>query len=83
MTAGSVQFLWSSYERLDFSKFDVVFAYLSPAAMDALWRKASTEMRPGSQLVSFEFPVVGVAEACAVFTQNGAGNARKLYVWTF
>lgn len=81
--AASVRFLWSSYERLDFSKFDVVFAYLSPAAMDALWRKASAEMRPGSQLVSFEFPVVGVPEAFTVAAHKGPDHGHKLYVWTF
>jgi hypothetical protein len=34
-------------KRLDFGNYDVVFAYLSPAAMGGLWRKAAAEMRPG------------------------------------
>lgn len=83
ITASPVRFLWSSYERLDFSEFDVVFAYLSPAAMDALWHKASTEMRSGSRLASLEFPVTGVADQFVVSTQNSPSNDRKLYVWTF
>jgi hypothetical protein len=32
--------------KTDFSQFDLVFAYLSPAAMSGLWRKAAAEMRP-------------------------------------
>ena len=84
-TGSSSRFLWSRYEQLDFSRFDVVFAYLSPAAMEALWHKASTEMRKDSRLVSFEFGVVGVAQAQAyVLEVEGSGAyARKLYVWTF
>lgn len=37
--------------------FDLVFAFLSPAPMPALWDKASAEMRPGTLLVSHSFEV--------------------------
>jgi SAM-dependent methyltransferase len=53
------RFIRGDYEDLDFGHYDLVFAYLSPAAMDALWRKARREMRPGSLLVSYEFVVDG------------------------
>ena len=51
----SADFKRGDYEALDFSQFDVIFAYLSPAAMPALWQKAQREMRPGSLLLSHEF----------------------------
>lgn len=41
----------------DFARYDVVYAFLSPVPMPALWRKASAEMRPRSWLVSNSFPV--------------------------
>ena len=53
-------FLRGDYESLDFADYDAVFAYLSPAAMTALWRKARREMRPGTRLVSNTFAVPGV-----------------------
>lgn len=53
------RFMQGDYNTLDFAQFDVVFAYLSPAAMPALWQKARSEMRPGSLLLSYEFPVPG------------------------
>jgi SAM-dependent methyltransferase len=53
-------FMRGDYGQLDFAEFDVVFAYLSPAAMSALWEKASVEMRPGALLLSYEFPISGV-----------------------
>jgi hypothetical protein len=40
--------------------YDLVYAFLSPAAMPALWRKAGAEMRPGSWLVSYRFEIPGV-----------------------
>lgn len=43
--------------RLDLGDFDLVYAFLSPAPMPALWSKARDEMRPGSLLVSNSFPV--------------------------
>jgi hypothetical protein len=45
--------LWDS----DLAQYDVVFAYLSPVPMDALWRKAKQEMRPGSVFISNTFAV--------------------------
>ncbi len=55
----AAQFIRGDYDALDFEQFDVVFAYLSPAAMPALWQKVQREMRPGSLLLSYEFPVEG------------------------
>jgi hypothetical protein len=48
---------WGSLWDSDLSQYDVVFAYLSPVPMDALWRKAKQEMRPGSVFISNTFAV--------------------------
>lgn len=48
---------WGSFWDCDLSPFDVVFAYLSPVPMAALWEKARREMRPGSRFISNTFPV--------------------------
>ncbi|GAB4060000.1 class I SAM-dependent methyltransferase [Uliginosibacterium sediminicola] len=37
--------------------FDVVYAFLSPVPMSALWSKAVREMRPGSLLISNTFAI--------------------------
>lgn len=79
--AGSkARFLRGDYENLNFGNFDVVFAYLSPAAMDALWRKAAAEMRPGSVLISYEFSIDGREPEQRLVT----GDSKKiLYIWHF
>ncbi len=71
------QFLRCNYEAMNFSEFDAVFAYLSPAAMNALWTKAKKEMRPGSMLMSYEFPVIGVEADLSICIEN----RKSLYVW--
>ncbi|NWJ40770.1 MAG: class I SAM-dependent methyltransferase [Geothrix sp.] len=43
--------------RTDLTGFDVVYAFLSPVPMPALWAKAQRELRPGSRLVSHSFEV--------------------------
>ena len=48
---------WGSLWDSDLSKYDVVFAYLSPVPMDELWQKARKEMRPGSLFISNTFTV--------------------------
>jgi hypothetical protein len=71
-------FLWGDYGRLDFSSYDVVFAYLSPAAMPALWRKARAEMSQGSLLLSYAFPVPGVEPDIVVEVDD---DGPSLYGW--
>ena len=81
MLAGrNVRFVRGDYETLDFGDYDVVFAYLSPAVMGALWRKASAEMRPGSLLLSYEF---GIGEKAPDVTIEPAGRGPLLYGWRF
>jgi len=46
------QSMWS----LSMNDFDVVYAFLSPAPMERLWRKAKDEMREGTMLISNSFP---------------------------
>jgi SAM-dependent methyltransferase len=48
--------LWT----VDLSDVDVVYTFLSPEPMPALYRKAKAEMKPGSLLVSNSFAVEGI-----------------------
>ena len=48
---------WGSLWNINLSQYDIVFAYLSPVPMDALWRKAKQEMRPGSLFISNTFAI--------------------------
>jgi SAM-dependent methyltransferase len=74
------RFMLGDYEKLNFGKYDVVFAYLSPAAMTALWRKAEAEMRPGSVLLSYEF---AIAEREPDRRVASADSRKILYIWHF
>jgi SAM-dependent methyltransferase len=78
ISPGNSRFIRGNYDRLDFSSFDVVFAYLSPAAMQALWEKANAEMRPGTLLLSYEFAIPG-AEPNLTCTPIDGGPV--LYGW--
>jgi SAM-dependent methyltransferase len=74
-----VIFMRRDYAALNLADFDVVFAFLSPAAMPALWQQAQAQMRSGSLFISLSFTVdtrppdqvVALAE----------GNRHTLYVW--
>lgn len=57
------RFVRANYENLNFAEYDIIFAYLSPAAMPALWSKAQREMRKESLLLSYEFAISGVTPA--------------------
>jgi hypothetical protein len=80
LAANNVRFVRGDYEQLDLGDYDVVFAYLSPAAMGALWRKASAEMRPGALLLSYEF---GIMTKPPDLTIVPTGRGPSLYGWHF
>jgi SAM-dependent methyltransferase len=65
---------------VDLSRYDVVYAFLSPAPMQALWAKARREMRPGSRFVSLAFPVPGVAPDRIIAVSDQPRHT--LHVWT-
>jgi SAM-dependent methyltransferase len=80
LTASRARFIRGDYERLDFADFDVVFCYLSPAAMPALYAKCLAEMKTGSKLMSYEFIIADCPPDLVIpITQNGV----SLYVWDF
>ena len=73
-----VSFQLGDYRALNFADYDVIFAYLSPAAMLALWDKAQHEMRPGSLLISLDFDIPGVQPNRCIQAEHGSS---ALYVW--
>ncbi|MEQ1591924.1 MAG: class I SAM-dependent methyltransferase [Thiobacillaceae bacterium] len=79
LSGSQVQFHRKDYGRITLADYDVVFVFLSPAAMDGIWRKAQAEMRSGTLLLSLSFPVPDVPPS---FTAQVAGGARHvLYGW--
>ncbi|MCB5189299.1 class I SAM-dependent methyltransferase [Methylobacillus arboreus] len=73
-------FKYGDYQAVNLSRYDVVFAYLSPAAMPDLWRKAEKEMQAGSLLISYEFEIPGVAPKLQIQERP---DAPSIFVWEF
>jgi len=79
-TASRAHFIRGDYEKCNFADFDVVFCYLSPAAMPALYAKCLAEMKTGTRLMSYEFIIADRQPDLVIpITQNGV----SLYVWDF
>jgi SAM-dependent methyltransferase len=67
--------LWSA----PWSGCDLVYLFQRPESMAPAWRKACRELRPGSWLVSLEFPVPG--QAPTLQTDAPPGGARAVYAY--
>jgi hypothetical protein len=65
--------------RTDLADFEVVYAFLSPVPMPALWAKARRELKPGSRLISHSFDVPGEIPQ-QIIPVHGRVGARLL-VW--
>lgn len=74
----NVEFVLGDFQELDFSKFDVVYTYLSPVVMQGVWAKALAEMRHGTLFISYEFNVDGRK---ADFEIQCEEEGACLYVW--
>jgi len=51
------QFLRQDYRRMNFAQQDLIFAFLSPAAMPALYLQAKKQMKTGAILASYCFEI--------------------------
>ena len=74
-----VSFMRNDFAALDLAGFDVVFAFLSPAAMPGLWQQAQSQMRSGTLFISLAFPV-NDRQPDQVVAQD-AGARHTLYAW--
>ncbi len=70
---------WGDFWNRDLAPYDVVYAYLSPVPMVALWRKARREMHPGSILISNSFAVPGVEPECCLELNDF--ERSRLFLW--
>lgn len=59
--------------------YDVVYAFLSPAMMPDVWRKAQDEMQGGALLVSNSFEIPGAPPDQAIELNDWKG--ARLYLW--
>ena len=75
----NVEWLRGDLFSPDWSGYDLVYAFLSPVPMPAVWAKAIAEMRPGSLLVSNSFEVPG-HEADAVI-EVGDRRGTRLFLY--
>ncbi|MDP1929724.1 MAG: class I SAM-dependent methyltransferase [Thiobacillus sp.] len=74
-----VTFLRRDYAALDLAGFDVVFAFLSPAAMPGVWQQAQAQMRRGSLLISLSFDMRARQPDHVIALAEGARHT--LYAW--
>lgn len=74
-----VAFMRRNYGMLDLAEFDVVFAFLSPAAMPALWQQAQSQMRSGGLFISLSFSVATRQPDHVLPLAEGARHT--LYAW--
>jgi hypothetical protein len=78
VSGSGARFCRQDYNALNLADYDIVFAYLSPAAMPALWSKARSEMRKGSMLISYEFAVPDVAPSMTI---SPRANGPELHIF--
>jgi len=75
----NIEIIFSDFWSQNLGEFDVVYCFLSPVPMPALFEKARLQMKPGSLLVSNSFEVPGTP-ADDILEVDDARNT-KLHLW--
>ncbi|MCB6183609.1 class I SAM-dependent methyltransferase [Leeia sp. TBRC 13508] len=75
----NIRILNQDFMMTDWSCYDVIYVFQSPLVMEAIWKKALTEMHANSILISNSFEVPGVT-ATQEFSIAG-GRQNKLLMW--
>ncbi|SEQ77526.1 hypothetical protein SAMN05421690_1001109 [Nitrosomonas sp. Nm51] len=70
---------WGDLWQQNLSRYDIVYAYLSPAPMKILWKKICSEMRPGSVFISNTFIIPDIAPDDCIKLDDFSGST--LYIW--
>lgn len=70
---------YRSLWKVDLSRYDIVYCFLSPVPMPELWKKARAEMKKQSLLVSNTFEIPGVAPKQVIEMKDWRGS--KIFVW--
>jgi hypothetical protein len=79
LKGSSAKFKLGNYNELDFSDYDIIFAYLSPVAMSSLWEKAQSEMCSMTLLISCEFEIPNVKPS-RIIKAEGTTSSIYLYI---
>jgi len=81
LAAGASNIDWRRNDLFapSWADYDVVYAFLSPVPMPAVWAKAQAEMKPGSLLVSNSFAVPGIDPEQRIEVTDRRGTQLYLY----
>lgn len=74
-----VNWVRADFSAVNLSDFDVIYTFLSPAAMPYVWKRFQAEARADSLLISNAFVVENVPPISTVVT--GTRSRDRLYIW--
>lgn len=70
---------WGDIWQAELANYNVVYAFLSPAPMPALWEKIQSEMRPGSLFISNSFAVPDISVSIIIDVDDA--RQSRLYCY--
>jgi len=74
----NIEIIRGDFRNIDFSKFDVIYCYLSPKLMQTLGPKFKKELSRGARVVSLAFEIPNLKPAK---TKNV--NNKKIYLYGY
>lgn len=83
MGISGIEVKWKNFWKVNIRDADVVFCYLFPDVMERLSEKLKGELRPGTRVISCNFPLPGWKHSDVLFPQSSSyGDPIYLYRFT-
>ena len=76
----NVLWTYGNMWHINLKDYDIVYAFLSPDPMSRLWKKASSEMRAGSMLISNSFTINDAHPASIEYINDKRGTILYCYI---
>ena len=80
MGMSSIQIRFRNFFKVDLSKAKIISCYLFPDVMPDLARKLKTELRPGTYVVSFNFPLPSFSPI-KVLRPEGSLHSDPIFIY--
>jgi len=77
-----IEVRWGNFWKVNIRDADVVFCYLFPDVMERLARKLETELRPGTRVISCNFPLPGWRYSEVLYPESSL-HGDPIYCYQF
>jgi len=81
LVKSKAKIFYKNFNQVSLEKYDVVFCYLLERCMSRLRKKFDQELKPGTTVISFAFPIKDWRESKIIYTNEHNKNLNRIFIY--